>query len=35
MGEVLWPHSPEAEWLGLDGLWPNVRSWLPSMVGLL
>ena len=32
MGEVVWPHPPEAERHGLHGHWPNVRPWLPSMV---
>jgi hypothetical protein len=26
MGEVVWPHPPEAEWQGLHGYWPNVKA---------
>ena len=25
MGEVVWPHTPEAEQHGLRWFWPNVR----------
>jgi hypothetical protein len=31
MGEVVWPHPPEAERQGLHGHWPNVKALLPSM----
>jgi hypothetical protein len=29
MGEVVWPHPPEAERQGLHGHWPNMK--VPSM----
>jgi hypothetical protein len=31
MGEVVWPHSLEAERQGLHGHWPNVKAKLPTM----
>jgi hypothetical protein len=32
MGEVVWPHPPEAERQGVHGHWPNVKTWFPSML---
>jgi hypothetical protein len=26
MGEMVWPHPPEAERQGLHGHWPNVKA---------
>jgi hypothetical protein len=26
MGEVVWPHPPEAQRQGLHGHWPNVKA---------
>ena len=26
MGEVVWPHLPEAEWHCFHGHWPNVEA---------
>jgi hypothetical protein len=31
MGEVVWPHPPEAKRQSLHGYWPNVKASLPSI----
>jgi hypothetical protein len=31
MGEVVWPHLPEAKRQGIYRHWPNVEAWLHNM----